>query len=153
MKPSIYMFKRMLNNLISHLLLWVFEKHPYAQWYLSWTNSLEKLIEMYRRKKLKPNWIDNQSVWLLYLAGNRSSRLVQIFYAFCYEIPLSVCLCVCPPPSCVQVSMPLHCHHGDTWPVTSLCCSSVLVSFFNFTLSFSLLCLADYEWIKQCVNL
>lgn len=80
----------------------------------------------------------------------------------CFEIPLSIS--VCPPlllllliPMFCQVSIPipLHCHHGNTWPVTSLCRSSVLVSFFNFfTLSFSLLCLADYEWIKQlCVNL
>lgn len=81
------------------------------------------------------------------------------FYAFCVEIPLSIYLSVCPPlpspPTHTHVSPgkyphPLHCHHGDTWPVTSLCCSSVLVSFFNFLLlSFSLLCLADYEWIKQ----
>lgn len=121
------------------------------------------LTWIYGRKKLKPNWIDNQSDWLLYLAGNRSSRLVQILlYAFCFEIPLSICLSVLPfpsPPTHTHVlpgkyPHPLHCHHGDTWPVTSLCCSSVLVSFFNFTLSFSLLCLADYEWIKQfCVNL
>lgn len=99
----------------------------------------------------------------MYLAGNRSSRTSpNSFMPFVLRLPcLSVCLSspFLLPPAHTHVlpgkyPHPLHCHHGDTWPVTSLCCSSVLVSFFNFTLSFSLLCLADYEWIKQfCVNL
>lgn len=74
------------------------------------------LTWIYGRKKLKPNWIDNQSDWLLYLAGNRSSRLVQILlYAFCFEIPLSICLSVLPfllllpIPMFYQVSIPIPC--------------------------------------------
>lgn len=66
------------------------------------------------------------------------------------------CLSVCPPllllllmPMFYQVSIPhpLHCHHGDTWPVTSLCCSSVLVSFFSSSFFFNLTLSLCFVWL------
>lgn len=59
---------------------------------------------------------------------------------------LSMCLYVCHPPPHPHtlpgkyiLSPTLHCHHGNLWPLTSLCCcSSVLVSLFSL---FSYLCL------------
>lgn len=138
---------------------------PYAQWYAYKEDKWKlwrKKPQICWRKKLKPNWSDNyKSDQLSYLAG-RSSRLDQILLmAFVLRTRLSICLSVCPPLFLFththvltgKYSHPLHFHHGDTWPSMSLCCSSVLVSFLILLLSFSLLCLADYEWIKQfCVK-
>lgn len=60
---------------------------------------------------------------------------------------LSMCLYVChsqPHPHTLTgkyiLSQTLHCHHGNLWPLTSLCCcSSVLVSLFS---PFFYLCLS-----------
>lgn len=60
---------------------------------------------------------------------------------------LSMCLYVChsqPHPLTLTgkyiLSQTLHCHHGNLWPLTSLCCcSSVLVSLFS---PFFYLCLS-----------
>ncbi len=52
--------------------------------------------------------------------------------------PVSVSVCLPPPPhphtlpGKYILSPTLHCHHGNLWPLTSLCCcSSVLVSLFS----------------------
>lgn len=126
------------------------------------TNLREKKI------KLKPNWIAN---WILIILtrvlGWQQPQLQQTspnsVLCLLFWEPLSVCLFVLPSPDPLHTHPyllgkyppPLHCHYGNSWPVTSLRCSSVLVSFFySLPLSLSLLCLADYEWIKQlCVNL
>lgn len=99
--------------------------------------------------------------WLLYLADNRGSRTSPNYFAFCFEIPPSTCLSVLPlPPLPIpmfyQVSIPIPC--TVTMAIPGLWRHSAVVQclcpFLIFILSFSLLCLADYEWIKQlCVNL
>lgn len=81
-------------------------------------------------------------IWL----ATGAAELVQIlFMPFCFEIP-PVYLSVCPPlpspppspiPMFYQVSIPIPC--TVTMAIPGLwrhCCSSVLVSFFNFTLVF-----------------
>lgn len=94
-------------------------------------------------------------MWLIITSGWHQEQQTSpnSLYAFCFEIPLSVCLSPPPsPPTHAHVlpgkyPHPLHCHHGDTWPVTSLCCSSVLVSFFFFFFFFNLTLSLCFVWL------
>lgn len=95
-----------------------------------WTNEGEKKTET------KLNW-RSLSVRLILVSDWQQEQQTSpnSFNAFCFEIPLSVSVLpsYSSPPypfSPGKYPHPLHCHHGDTWPVTSLCCSSVLVSLF-----------------------
>jgi len=69
--------------------------------------------------------------------------MISVFVPFLLYLkpppfPVSVSVCLPPPPHPHSLpgkyilSPTLHCHHGNLWPLTSLCCcSSVLVSLFS----------------------
>lgn len=95
-------------------------------------------------------------IWL----ATGAAELVQIlFMPFVLRFPcLSVCLSspsFFPIPMFYQVSIPIPC--TVTMAIPGLWRHSAVVQClcpFLILLSFSLLCLADYKWIKQfCVNL